>query len=176
MGGLWYNHHMSITKLINFCRHEEKSITNYVFGATSSIVTSLALITGLNNSSNPKLAIISSLLIIALADNISDSLGIHIYQESQGMQAKKVWLKTSTNFFTRLLVSLGFIWIVAVFPIAAATYIAIAYGLTTLAVFSYFIALDRKRKPLFSILEHLCIAITVIILSKFIGSIIVRSV
>ena len=167
---------MSIKNLLRFCRREEKAITNYVFGATSSIVTSLALIIGLNTSSNPKLAIISSLLIIALADNISDSLGIHIYQESQGMTLQKVWLKTGTNFFTRLLISSGFIGIVTVFPITLATYIAVVYGLTILSVFSYFIAIDQNKKPVFSILEHLCIAIFVIILSRFIGSIIVRAV
>lgn len=166
---------MGIKKLFKFCHKEEKEITNYVFGGTSAIVTSLALTIGLNASANAKLAIVSSLLIIALADNISDSLGIHIYQESQGLKAKKVWLKTGTNFFTRLLVSLGFIAIVALLPLAIATYVAVIYGLTTLAFFSYFIAKAANRKPFYSILEHLFIAVIVILISKIVGNLIVTA-
>ncbi len=166
---------MKIKKLLKFFRGKEIEITNYIFGGTSAIVTSLAIITGLNASENPRLAIIGSLLVIALADNISDSLGIHIYQESEGMPARKVWLKTGTNFFTRLIVSFGFIAIIAVFPLALATYIAIAYGLATLAVFSYFIAISQNRKPMFPILEHLCIAVVVIALSKFVGDFIITA-
>ena len=166
---------MQTKEIIDFWRSGEKRITNFVFGGTSAIVTSLALITGLNEAANPRLAIISSLLIIALADNISDSLGIHIYQESEGMKARKVWFTTFTNFFTRLLVSFGFILIIAVFPLAIATYIAVAYGLATLTVFSYFIAIGQHRKPLFAIFEHLCIAIAVIILSKFVGDFIIKA-
>jgi len=166
---------MEIKNLFKFCHREEKEITNYVFGGTSAIITSLALIIGLNASANSQVAIIGSLLVIALADNISDSLGIHIYQESQGVKAKKVWLGTAANFFTRLLVSAGFIAIVTIFPPGLATYVAIIYGLTTLAVFSYFIAASRKRNPLFSVLEHLLIAVIVVIVSKLVGNFIVTA-
>jgi VIT1/CCC1 family predicted Fe2+/Mn2+ transporter len=166
---------MGIMKLLKFCRGKDIAITNYIFGGTSAIVTSLAIITGLNASENPRLAIIGSLLVIALADNISDSLGIHIYQESEGMAAGKVWLKTCTNFFTRLIVSFGFIAIIVFFPLPLATYIAIAYGLATLAIFSYFIAISQNRKPAFPILEHLCIAIVVIAVSKFVGDSIITA-
>lgn len=166
---------MEIKNILRFCHKGEKEITNYVFGGTSAIVTSLALIIGLGLSANPKLAIISSLLIVALADNISDALGIHIYQESEGKKADRVWLGTITNFFTRLLISLGFIAIVEIFPLAVATYIAVAYGLVTLSIFSYFIAVNGKRNPISSIAEHLCIAVAVIILSRVVGSFIVTA-
>jgi len=53
-------------------------LRKFSFGASSAIVTSLAFIVGLSRNPNPRLAIIGSLLVIAVADNISDSLGIHI--------------------------------------------------------------------------------------------------
>jgi len=56
-------------------------LTKYSFGASSAIITCLAFIIGLSHSSNPRLSIVGSLLVIAIADNISDSLGIHIFQE-----------------------------------------------------------------------------------------------
>ena len=53
----------------------------FSFGATSSTVTSLGIIFGLITSGNPRATVIGSLLVIAIADNIADSLGIHIYRE-----------------------------------------------------------------------------------------------
>jgi hypothetical protein len=53
---------------------------------------------------HPKVGIIGALLVIALADNMSDSFGIHFYQESECVGKREVWLSTFTNFFTRLLV------------------------------------------------------------------------
>jgi len=54
---------------------------NFSFGATSAVVTGLAIIVGLSAVHDAKIAIVSALLIIAIADNISDSFGIHIHQE-----------------------------------------------------------------------------------------------
>ena len=56
-------------------------LTRFSFGTTSAIVTSLAFVVGLSGSS--KAAIVVSLLVFAVADNVSDSLGLHIFQESE---------------------------------------------------------------------------------------------
>jgi len=64
--------------------------TKFSFGSTSAIITNVALIMGLNSAKDAKLAIIGSLLVIALADNVSDSFGIHMYQESEGLSQKRV--------------------------------------------------------------------------------------
>ena len=66
-----------------------KDPSKFSFGATSSTVTSLGIIFGLLTSGNPKASIIGSLLVIAVADNIADSLGIHIYRESTATNARK---------------------------------------------------------------------------------------
>jgi hypothetical protein len=51
----------------------------FLFGSTAVIITNLALVVGLETSINVKLNIVASILVIAIADNISDTLGIHIY-------------------------------------------------------------------------------------------------
>lgn len=146
-----------------------KSLTRFSFGATSSIITSLAFIVGLSQSVDSKLIIIGSLLVIAIADNISDSLGIHIYQESAGLNGKIVRNSTFSNFFTRLLVILIFILIVIVLPIGYAVISSLVFGLSLLAVLSYFIAKEQKINPYLAILEHLTIAIIVVVISSFLG-------
>ena len=144
-------------------------LTKFSFGGTSAIITNLALIIGLNMTINAKINIISGLLIIALADNISDTLGIHIYQESEGIKRINVWISTFTNFFSRLFVSLGFVFIIALFPLNIATVLSIIYGLFIMTIVSYIIAINKKINPFFSIFEHILITIIVIFLSKYVG-------
>jgi len=70
----------------------------YIFGATTAIITNMGLVAGLHFGSHAKINIIGSILVIAVADNISDTLGIHIYQESEKVSTKEIWLSTLTIF------------------------------------------------------------------------------
>ena len=148
--------------------------TKFSFGSTSAIITNLALIIGFDTVSNTKLPIIGSLLIIAIADNISDSLVIHMYQESAGLSRKKVWLLTLTNFFSRLITSLGFVLIIFAFPLNLAVILSLIYGLLVLSIVSYLIAVSRKINPWTSIIEHLLVATSVVFISKFAGRLIIE--
>lgn len=150
--------------------------TRFSFGATAAIITNLSLIAGLRTSGHARLSIIGAMLVIALADNISDSAGIHIYQESECVETKEVWLSTFTNFLTRVLVSLTFISLVFFLSINAAVICSIIWGLSLLALMSYFIARDKKIDPYLAILEHLGIATIVIIGSNFVGKLIISRI
>lgn len=143
--------------------------TKFSFGATSAIITNLGLISGLWTGAHPKLAIVGAMLLIAVADNISDSFGIHIYQESELLSTKEIWISTITNFLTRIFVSLTFILLVMILPIKPAVFISIAWGLLLLAALSYTIAKGEKINPYFALLEHIGIAIVVVVLSNYVG-------
>src|SRR5665648_933924 len=73
----------------------------FSFGATSSTVTSISIIFGLLSSGNPKAGVIGSLLVIAVADNIADSIGIHIYRETTATKKENTRMFTIENFLTR---------------------------------------------------------------------------
>jgi len=143
--------------------------TKFSFGATSAIITNLGIITGLDTLIHPKLSIVVGILTVALADNIADSFGIHIYQESECIDIKEVWFSTFTNFLTRIFVSFTFVVLVALLPISLAMPCSIFWGLALLAVMSYIIAKERKVNPYSAIFEHIIIAVLVIILSHFAG-------
>ena len=147
--------------------------TRFSFGATSAIITNLGIITGLNTLTHPKLTIIGALLVIALADNLSDSFGIHIYQESEHIGKKEVWLSTLTNFFTRLIVSLTFIVLIIALPIKIAAICSVVWGLLLLTVTTYTIAKHQKINPYPAIFVHVSIAILVVIASNFIGAFVI---
>ena len=148
--------------------------TKFSFGATSAIITNLGLISGLWTGAHPKLAIIVAMLLIALVDNISDSVGIHIYQESELLSTREIWISTFTNFLTRIFVSLTFVFLVIILPIKPAVVCSIAWGLLLLAILSYTIAQKEEVNPYLAMIEHVGIAITVIILSNYVGGFVVK--
>jgi VIT1/CCC1 family predicted Fe2+/Mn2+ transporter len=147
--------------------------TRFSFGATSAIITNLGIITGLDTLTHPKLSIIGALLVIALADNLSDSFGIHIYQESEHIGKKEVWLSTLTNFLTRLFVSSTFIILIIVLPIRLAAVCSVIWGLLILTVMTYTIAKHQKISPYSAIFIHLTIAVIVVVASNFIGAFVI---
>lgn len=147
--------------------------TRFSFGATSALITNLGIITGLDTLAHPKISIIGALLVIALADNISDTFGIHIYQESEHLSKKEVWLSTLTNFLARLFVSLTFIAMIILLPIKLAVACSVIWGLLILTIMTYTIARQRKMSPYSAILVHIIIAVLVVVASNFIGAFLV---
>jgi VIT1/CCC1 family predicted Fe2+/Mn2+ transporter len=147
--------------------------TRFSFGATSAIITNLGIITGLDTLAHPKLSIIGAILVIALADNLSDSFGIHIYQESELIGRKEVWFSTFTNFLTRLFVSATFIILIIALPIRLAAACSIIWGLLVLTAMTYAIAKQQKISPFSAILVHTTIAVVVVVASNFIGAFVI---
>ena len=79
------------------------------FGLTSGIITTLGLIVGLNSGTRSKLVILGGIIIIAVADAFSDSLGIHISEESERKRKQKqIWESTLATFISKLIVALTY--------------------------------------------------------------------
>jgi len=149
-----------------------KDPSKFSFGATSSTVTSLGIIFGLLTSGNPKAGVIGSLLVIAVADNIADSLGIHIYRESTTTKKENTRMFTISNFITRFGITLTFVALFAVLPIDYAAVSCTIIGMGVLIFLSYMIGVQSKTSIGREIVVHLGIAIPVIIISHFLGQLI----
>ncbi len=145
----------------------------FLFGSTAAIITNMGLIVGLFSSPNARVNIIGSILIIAIADNISDTLGIHIYQEAEGLKAKEVWLSSFTNFISRFIVSLLFILLILALPLKTAVVCCLILGLLIISFTSYFIAVHKGKNPYLSVFEHIGVAVIVVILSRVLGNFII---
>ena len=150
-------------------KSEFTNLKNYIFGSTAAIITNISLIVGLGSAQAGKMPIVGGLLTIAIADNISDSLGIHMYKEAEGRGTKLSLLATALNFTARLLVSLSFVFIVLAFPATQAMAISIVWGLVLLTFMSYLITRKRCQNPVLEIIRHLVVAIVVIVLSRYAG-------
>lgn len=147
-----------------------QDLSRYSFGATSAIITSLALIVGLADVANPRASIVGALLVLAFADNVSDSLGVHVYRESQFRDHRGNKIHTLSNFLTRLCITLIFVAMVLLLPIRYAVIASLALGFLLLSVLSYYIALYHNADPAREIIEHLGIAVAVLIASHFLGT------
>jgi vacuolar iron transporter family protein len=148
--------------------------SDYSFGATSAVMTSLAIIVGLSNIPNHRISIITALLVIAIADNISDSFGIHIQQEAQHLSPKEVARITNSNFITRLFVVFVYILFIYFLPINIALIFSIIIGILIITLLSYFIALDKKENPYKAVFQHLGIAFAVMMSSYFLRELITK--
>jgi vacuolar iron transporter family protein len=143
------------------------------FGLTSGVITTLGLIVGLYSGTGSLKIIIGGILIIAIADALSDSLGIHISEESQKKQSEKqIWEATITTFFTKFFIAITFIIPVVIFPLNIAVIASITWGLFIISFFSFYIARQHGIRPYRAVLEHLILAIIVIIVTFFVGRII----
>jgi hypothetical protein len=152
-----------------------RDMTRFSFGATAAIMTSMALIVGLGSANSGKAGIIGGLLIIAIADNLSDTLGIHVYEECK--VGGTVAVRTSvSNYLTRLLTSCSFVVIVLVLPLGVARWAGVVWGGALLSALTYLIAKSRSVKPVPEVAIHLLVAAVVVVLSQVIGSVIARFV
>ena len=155
--------------VVSFINAQKNKLSNFSFGAVSAVITCLAIITSFDTNNKSKLVVIGSLCVIALADNISDTLGIHIYQEGEFSSFRKVWRGTLSNFIVRVCVILVFILFVFGLPPMPAVVCSILYGFLILTGISYLVARKRHIAPARVIAEHIVIATLVLGLSKYVA-------
>ncbi len=148
-------------------------LTKLSYGGTAAIVTSMGLVVGLDVGQSTRPAILSSLLIIALADNLTDSLAIHIYQESENLERKKAFRATIGNFFTRFFVSTSFVILALILPMRYMVPIVLAWGVLLLGTLTALIAYHRNVSPKSEVAKHLGVALAVIIVSRLVGHFII---
>jgi len=145
------------------------------FGSPAAIVTSMALIVALDAATATKAQVVGALLIIGIADNLTDSLSVHIYQEAEHLAERQALRTTVCNFFARLVVSLSFAFAFLQPSPALAIYAAVLWGFFLLSGLSYLLAKARGARPLPEIIKHDSVALAVILISKGIG-VLVRTV
>jgi VIT1/CCC1 family predicted Fe2+/Mn2+ transporter len=129
----------------------------------------MGLIVGLDAATASRATIVSGLLIVGLADNITDSLSIHIYQEAERLEGKSAFRATVTNFLARLLVTLSFVVWMLFLPPASLGTVSLAWGLTLLGLLTFLLARARKVPVGSEIAKHVAVAVTVIVVSRAVG-------
>jgi VIT1/CCC1 family predicted Fe2+/Mn2+ transporter len=148
----------------------EGARTGLFFGATSGVITTLGLIVGLNAGTQSLAAVLGGIFVIAVADAMSDALGIHLAEEADPETSHgHVWSATITTFLTKFIFSLSFAIPLLLLPLDSAVIASVIWGMLVIILLSYFLARSQHTSPLMIIAEHLFIAILVVVLSHLIG-------
>lgn len=145
--------------------------TGLFFGATSGVITTLGLITGLNAGTHSMAAVIGGIFVIAVADSMSDALGIHLAEEADpNATTHHIWSATISTFLNKFIFAISFAVPLLLLPLDQAVVASLLWGMLVIVVLSYFLARAQKASPVLIVGEHLGIAILVVVLSHLIGA------
>ncbi len=148
----------------------KKSIKKgFGFGITSGIITTLGLIVGLYSGTHSKFIVLGGIVMIAIADAMSDALGIHLSEEFNHSKTREIWESTISTFVFKFIFASIFIIPFLFLELQTAIVFCVVMGLLILSIFSFYIARKQKVNSLYVIFEHLIIAIVVIVITYFVG-------
>lgn len=140
------------------------------FGLTGGIITAIGLMVGLKIGTDSVLAVIGGLMTIAVADAFSDSLAMHMSEETQvKFSNKKIWESSISTFLSKFFFTLTFIIPFLIFNLSTGLIVSVVYGLVLLSLLSIYIAKRRKENILVAVISHILIALLVIALSYLVG-------
>lgn len=140
------------------------------FGMTSGIITTLGLMVGLHSGTHLKIAVIGGILTIAVADAFSDALGIHMSEEAERNHTdREIWQSTISTFFFKFIFALSFLIPVLLLELQTAIIVAVIWGLSALSILSLHISRGQRSRRWKVMLEHLTIALIVIVIAHYVG-------
>jgi len=140
------------------------------FGLTSGVITTLGLLVGLSAGTSSRLAVIGGVFTIAVADSLSDALGIHVSEEAEGVHSKRdVWISTIATFASKLSMALTFAIPVILLDLDTAVGVSILWGALALSLLSWNLARSQGVKAGPVVTEHLVVAAVVITASYLVG-------
>jgi len=149
---------------------KDSLIKGISFGLTSAIIRTLGLMVGLHSGTHSKIVVLAGILTIAIADALSDALGIHISEEAENTHTvKQIWGATIATFMTKFLFAMTFIVPVLFLCLSNAIIVSLIWGMSILVVLSYLIAKSQGEPPWKIIGEHLIIALAVIAITHWVG-------
>lgn len=140
------------------------------FGLTSGVITTLGLIIGLHAGTHSRAAVLGGILTIAIADGLSDALGIHLAEESKGTASvRQIWESTVATFMSKVSVAVTFAIPLLLFELSTSILVNLLWGIAILTTLSFFTARTQHIPAWKVIGEHLLIAFSVVIVSYYVG-------
>lgn len=150
-------------------RLTREELEGAAFGVTSGVITTLAVLIGVNLATGSRLATIAAILTVAVADAFSDAAGIYTAKEAGRMSEAKIWSVTFTSFFAKFIFSLIFVIPLLILRAITAVAVSIIGAFAILFLLGAFVAARRGKSPLQSAVEHSLIGMGVAFLSYILG-------
>lgn len=143
------------------------------FGLTSGAITTLGIIVGLHSGTHSKLAVLAGILVLAIADAMSDAIGIHISEEAEGEHAsKEIWEATIFTFSSKFAFALSFVPMIVLLEDSTAILASVVWGLFLIVVVSFSTAKLQNKDVYRAIAEHLLVTVVVIVVAHYFGDVV----
>ncbi|TKB73262.1 MAG: hypothetical protein E8D46_12550 [Nitrospira sp.] len=144
--------------------------TGLSFGLTSGVITTLGLMVGLHSGTHSRSVVIGGIVTIAVADAMSDALGIHIAEESRNNgNVSEIWESTIATFMAKFVIALTFVVPVLLLPLEVAMMVSVGWGLALLAGLSFLLARAQQIPAWKVIAEHVVIGVSVVAITHYVG-------
>ena len=145
------------------------------FGVASGVITTIGLMVGLNSAEGSRLVILGGIFTIAIADAMSDALGMHLSEESTNHKTEReIWEATGCTFLSKLFVALSFAPAVVFLDLNLAINLNIVWGAFLVSYASLRIAREQQAKAGHVILEHLVIMGVVVLIAHQVGDFVAK--
>jgi len=140
------------------------------FGMTSGVITTLGLMVGLHSGTRSQLAVVGGIITIAVADSLSDAMGVHVSKEAEGGHSdSEIWLATAATFLTKLVIASTFVFPVLLLELQAAMLAGLVWGAVLIATLSWVVARSQGADPRWVILEHMAVGALVVVITHLFG-------
>lgn len=134
------------------------------------MITTTGLMVGLYAGTESVVAVVGGVMVIAIADALSDALGIHVAQEADpSATTTHIWAATFATLITKFVVASSFIAPLLWLPLRAGVLVALLWGVVVMTVLSIQLARSRGVRALPIVAEHLAVGLLVVILAHVTG-------
>jgi VIT1/CCC1 family predicted Fe2+/Mn2+ transporter len=125
---------------------------------------------GLHAGTHSRIAVVGGILTVAVADALSDALGIHLAEEARAAaMTRHVWEATASTFLAKFITAGTFAVPVLLFELPTSILISIVWGLVVLVALTSILARQQGLAPWRAIGEHVLVAAGVVTISYFVG-------
>jgi VIT1/CCC1 family predicted Fe2+/Mn2+ transporter len=125
---------------------------------------------GLDSGTHSRTVVVGGILTIAIADAMSDALGMHIAEESKNNGVvSEIWESTIATFGAKFLIALTIVVPVLLLSLEEAMTVSVMWGILLLAVLSYLLARAQQILAWKVIAEHLVTGVNVITSTHYVG-------
>jgi VIT1/CCC1 family predicted Fe2+/Mn2+ transporter len=140
------------------------------FGLTSGVITTVGLMVGLHAGTHSRIAVVGGILTVAVADALSDALGIHLAEEARAAaMTRHVWEATVSTFLAKLITASTFAIPVLLLELRTSILVSIFWGLLVLVALTTVLARQQGLAPWRAISEHVLVAAGVVTASYYVG-------
>lgn len=143
------------------------------FGITSGVLTTVGVLVGVNSAAASRLAVIASIVAVAMADSWSDAFGMFNSKMAERGASRTQALRFAAATLTaKMLVPLTFILPLAALELSTAVIVCLVWGAVLLALLSAEQALVSQQSVRNMVARNLGLAMFIMLISKTAGHLI----